>query len=554
MPKKGAVAAGDTHTANAAAEILRAGGNAFDAALGALLAATQAEPVLASLGGGGFLLARPMGAPAELYDFFVQTPHINKARSSAPHNKARDRAPHNRARGRAPHNRARGRAPHNKAMDSEIDFHPVMADFGTVQQEFHIGQGSIATPGVLKGIFAIHDKLGRMPLREIAEPAISLAQGGLKLSPLQAYIFDVVSPIYTSSKSTAQLYASPSNPGRLIGEGELMKNPDFADFLDALVREGPDLFYRGEVAKKISSDCDELGGHLEMSDFEKYSVHSRSPLSISYGDATILTNPPPSTGGILIGFALKLLEKLNLGKCGFGSADHLETLALVMGLTNQARIESALGQNDNAPEMLLDPDFVKSYRAKVLGAPKSHRGTTHISVIDGDGNAAALTVSNGEGSGYVVPGTGVVLNNMLGEEDINPSGFGAWDENTRMSSMMAPSILINNDGCEYALGSGGSNRIRTAVLQVVSALQDFNLSLPEAVSHPRIHFEGDLLNVEPGFTDEAVNAVKSSFENYKLWDDLNLFFGGVHGVAFEPKNKTLIAAGDPRRGGADIIV
>ncbi|MCK4938746.1 MAG: gamma-glutamyltransferase [Rhodospirillaceae bacterium] len=517
MPKKGAVAAGDTHTANAAAEVLRAGGNAFDAVLAALLAATQAEPVLASLGGGGFLLARPMGGEAEIYDFFAHTPHINKAR------------------------------------DSEIDFRPVLADFGTVQQEFHIGQGSIATPGVVKGIFAIHDKLGRMPLPEIAEPAISLASDGLKLSPLQAYIFDVVSPIYTSSESTMQLYASPSNPSRLIGEGELSKNPAFADFLDALVREGPDLFYLGEVAKKISSDCDEMGGHLEMDDFEKYSVHQRSPLKISYGDAIILTNPPPSTGGILIGFALKLLEKSNLEKYGFGTAAHLEALSLVMELTNQARIESALGQNDNAGEMLLDPDFISSYRKKVLGAPKSHRGTTHISVIDGEGNAAALTVSNGEGSGYVVPGTGVVLNNMLGEEDINPRGFGAWDENTRMSSMMAPSILLSNDGKEYALGSGGSNRIRTAVLQVVSALQDFNLNLPEAVSLPRLHFEGELLNLEPGFTDEAVNAVKASFENYKMWDDLNLFFGGVHGVMFDPKNKTLTAAGDPRRGGADII-
>ncbi|MCK5546882.1 MAG: gamma-glutamyltransferase [Rhodospirillaceae bacterium] len=543
MYKKGAVAAGDGHTANAAAEVLRAGGNAFDAVLAALLAATQAEPVLASLGGGGFLLARPMGGDAQLYDFFVQTPHVNKARSSAPHNKARSSAPHNKARDSAPHNR-----------DDEIDFHPVMADFGTVQQEFHIGQGSIATPGVVKGIFSIHEKLGHMPLSEIVEPAISLARGGLKLSPLQAYIFDVVSPIYTSNKSIMQLYASPENPDSLIGEGETIKNPDFADFLDALVHEGADLFYRGEVAKKISSDCNEMGGHLGMDDFEKYTVHQRLPLEVSYGDATILTNPPPSTGGILIGFALKLLEKIDLKKSGFGTAAHIEILTRVMGLTNQARIESALGQNENAGEMLLDPDFIKSYRENILTVPKSHRGTTHISVIDALGNAAALTVSNGEGSGYIAPGTGVVLNNMLGEEDINPRGFGAWDENTRMSSMMAPSILITNDGREYALGSGGSNRIRTALLQVISALQDFNVNLPDAVSLPRIHFEEGLLNIEPGFMDEAVDAVKTSFDNYKLWDDLNLFFGGVHGVMFDPKNKTLTAAGDPRRGGADIII
>ncbi|MDH5189215.1 MAG: gamma-glutamyltransferase, partial [Rhodospirillaceae bacterium] len=319
MHNKGTVAAGDTHTANAAGEILRAGGNAFDAALGALLAATQAEPVLASLGGGGFLLARQAGGKAKVFDFFAHTP---------------------------------------QARNEEGDLHPVIADFGTVQQEFHIGQGSIATPGVVKGIFSIHENLGRMPLSEIAEPAIRLAREGVKISPLQAYIFDVVSPIYTSSQSTMGLYASPKDNQRLLREGELLKNPDFADFLDVLMREGSDLFYKGEIAKNISRDCTEQGGHLRMSDFEKYSVFIREPLSISYNGATILTNPPPSTGGILIAFALKLLEKSSLQQFGFGSVEHIELLATVMGLTNQARVECALGQNESAPEILLDDDFV----------------------------------------------------------------------------------------------------------------------------------------------------------------------------------------------------
>lgn len=530
MSTKGAVAAGDTHTANAAAEVLRAGGNAFDGVLAALLAATQAEPVLASLGGGGFLLAQPMGDKARIYDFFAHTPYMNRARSSAPHN-----------------DRARSSEP------GEIDFKPVLADFGAVMQEFHIGQGSIATPGIVKGIFDIHQQLGSMPLKEIAEPALALARAGLKVSPLQAYIFDVVKPIYTSSKSTMALYASPSNPEQLIGEGELLKNPDFADFLDSLMREGADLFYRGEVARKISTDCDELGGHLGMDDFENYSVVHRTPLEISYKEATILTNPPPSTGGILIGFALKLLEKIDLHELGFGSPEHLEILARVMGLTNQARVESNLGHDAGAEQTLLDRDFIKSFEEKVLGVPKSHRGTTHISVIDGKGNAAALTVSNGEGSGYVVPGTGVVLNNMLGEEDINPRGFGMWSTNKRMSSMMAPSMLLGANGKEYALGSGGSNRIRTALLQVISAIQDFNFDLSHGVELPRIHFENDLLNMEPGFSEGAITAMQAAHENHKMWDNLNLFFGGVHGVMFDPKNSTLIAAGDPRRGGANII-
>ncbi|MDH3335165.1 MAG: gamma-glutamyltransferase [Rhodospirillaceae bacterium] len=515
MHSKGTVAAGDSHTANAAGEILRSGGNAFDAAIGALLAATQAEPVLSSLGGGGFLLARQANGKTKVFDFFAHTP-VSK--------------------------------------NSEADIYPVIADFGTVQQEFHIGQGSIATPGVVKGIFAIHESLGHMPLAEIAEPAIRLAREGLNISPLQSYIFDVVSPIYTSSPSTMRLYASSKNSERLLGEGELVKNPDFADFLDVLVREGSDLFYKGEVAKNISRDCMDQGGHLQMGDFEKYSVFMREPLSVSYNGATVITNPPPSTGGILMAFALKLLEKTALQKDGFGSLAHIETLARVMDLTNQARVECALGQNDSAHEMLLDDGFVGAYRNKVLGRPKSHRGTTHISVVDAKGNAAALTVSNGEGSGYVAPGTGVVLNNMLGEEDINPNGLGEWDKDVRMSSMMSPSMLLRPDGVEYVLGSGGSNRIRTAILQAILALHDFKMGLPEAITRPRIHYENNLLNIEAGYPEQTVRAMRASYENCKVWEGVNLFFGGVHGVMFDPKKKSLEGAGDPRRGGVCITV
>lgn len=515
MHSKGAVAAGDVLTANAAADILQAGGNAFDAVLGALLVATQSEPVLASLGGGGFLLARPANGEARVFDFFAHTP---------------------------------------KARNVEADFRPVMANFGTVQQEFHIGQGSIATPGVIKGIFSIHQSLGYMPLSEIAGPAIRLARNGLNISPLQAYIFDVVSPIYLSSKSAMKLYASPENPQRLLGEGEFVKNPNFADFLDALVHEGQDLFYRGEVAKNIARDCVQLGGHLQMGDFKDYSVSVRKPLSISYNDALILTNPTPSTGGILIAFALKLLEKSALQKYEFGSVSHIETIASVMDLTNQARVESALGLNDDAHEMLLDNDFVCLYRDQVFGRPKSRRGTTHISVVDGKGSAAALTLSNGEGSGYVAPGTGVVLNNMLGEEDINPSGFNAWEKDTRMSSMMAPSILLSPGGSEYVLGSGGSNRIRTAILQVMVALHDFKMTLDDAVSRPRIHLENNLLNIEAGYPAKTIEAMQASYPNCKIWDGINLFFGGVHGVMYDTKNKSFVGAGDSRRGGSHIIV
>ena len=516
LAKYGAVAAGDGETAQAAAEILKAGGNAFDAALAALFASTVAEPVLSSLGGGGFLLAAPKTGKPVLYDFFAHTP---------------------------------------KRKRSDVDFHPVVADFGATTQEFHIGMGSIAAPGVVRGAFEAHRDLGRMPIKEIIQPAIHLARKGFNLSPLQAYIFDVVEPIYMATAECRAQYASPADPTKLIGAGERMAAPVKADFLDALAHEGDDLFYRGEVAAIVARDCEDRGGHLERADFEGFEVIKRAPLAVEFEGARILTNPPPSVGGMLISFALKLIADTGLGKLGYGSFAHLDRLAQVMALSNQARVESGLNLHpESGAEMLLDPEFLARYRAEVLSQPASHRGTTHISVIDRDGNAASMTLSNGEGSAYIAPNTGVVFNNMLGEEDINPKGFHQWPEDTRLSSMMAPSLIQRPDGLMVALGSGGSNRIRTAILQVILAVLEFGVHVQEAVELPRIHFERDVLNVEAGFDADVNEQLRNAFAACKLWDAQNLFFGGVHAVEFNATTKALAGGGDPRRGGVALVV
>ena len=516
MAAKGVVAAGDLQTANAAAEILRAGGNAFDAVLAAQFASTLAEPVLSSLGGGGFLMAKPASGPALVYDFFAHTPMHKK---------------------------------------SSVDFKPIVADFGPVTQEFHIGLGAIAMPGAVKGAFQVHQDLGSMPMTDIIAPAQALAQDGFALSPLQAYIFDVVSLIYLASPECRSQYASPTQIGALIGAGETLRVPEAADFLDSLAREGDALFYHGEVAARVAKDCQDKGGHLQRADFENYQVIKRAPLITAFEGARILTNPPPSVGGILIGFALDLIGGIGLDKLGFGSFEHLDRLAQVMAQTNQARVESGLNLHpESGVQTLLDADFLERYRNQVLGQPASHRGTTHISVIDRKGNAASMTLSNGEGSSYIAPGTGVVFNNMLGEEDINPAGFHNWPEDTRMSSMMAPSLIERPDGLLVALGSGGSNRIRTAVLQVVLGILEFGGHVENAVNQPRIHFEGGVLHVEPGFGEDVRGRLGQAFQTTKLWDQQNLFFGGVHAAQFNSHTGALSGCGDLRRGGVSIVV
>jgi len=522
MPSKGVIAAGHAETVRAAAAILEEGGNAFDAVLAAIFAACVVEPVLSSLGGGGFLLAHPAdrgkGEPV-VYDFFTQTPQ-------------------------------------RKIPAAESDFHPIVADFGTVTQEFHIGMGAIATPGTVKGLFQAHRDLGTMPMTRLIEPAIALARDGFTVTELQAYLFRVVGPIYMAGAASREIFESSEARGQPRRAGETMRNPAFADTLDALAREGEALFYAGDIAARIAADCHSGGGSLTTKDLAGYRVIKRRPLAVDYGESRIYTNPPPSTGGILIAFALELLKHIDLGHAAFGSPAHLGRLVRVMDLTNKARVDSRLHDADeaDAAATLLDPALLAQYRAEVLGHPHARRGTTHVSVIDAAGNAAALTLSNGEGCGYIVPGTGVMLNNMLGEEDINPAGFHNWPADRRLSSMMAPSLALDGSGGMAALGSGGSNRLRTAILQVLIGMLDFGLSADAAVKAPRLHVEGGLLSVEPGFDAAVVDRLAADYRETTRWDRLNLFFGGVHVARFDAARRSFSGAGDPRRGGAARVV
>jgi gamma-glutamyltranspeptidase/glutathione hydrolase len=523
MANRGAVACGHSETARAAATILAEGGNAFDAALAAMCTACVAEPVLASLGGGGFLAVQPavgrLAGRQLVYDFFPQTPK-------------------------------------RREPESTIDFHPVVCDFGPSQQQFHIGMGSIATPGAVKGLFEAHRDLGCMPMRRIVEPAVALAREGVTVDAMQAYMFGVVGAILTSTDESRALFASNKRPGELLAEGDRFAVPAFADALEILAIEGPDLFYRGEIAQRIARDARALGGYLTLADLEGYRVERRRPLDVDIFDARIALNPPPSTGGILIAFALQLLRGIEREGVRFASPSHLQWLGAAMAATNRARLESGLQDTDGdrASTRLLDPVLVDQYRARVLGRPQASGGTTHISVVDGVGNAASLSLSNGEGSGYVVPETGIMLNNMLGEEDINPQGFHCWPADTRLGSMMAPAVVQHRDGRLMVLGSGGSKRIRTAILQVLVNHLALRLPLANAVAAPRIHVEEDKVSVEPGFEERALAALANTCGGVETerWPERNMFFGGVHAVCREPGGG-LSGAGDERRDGVFLL-
>jgi gamma-glutamyltranspeptidase/glutathione hydrolase len=361
-----------------------------------------------------------------------------------------------------------------------------------------------------------------------------------------------VEPIYRSSRLAEEIYRSREVEESLIREGERLVQPELANFMELLSERGPELFYRGEIAERIASVSNHQGGLLTLKDLEKYRVIRRKPLKFNYRDSTVSINPPPSSGGLLIGLALKILEaeeKLPL----FGTADYCQLMAGVQKLTQDARVKLEVKFTDEVNgETILHGRFIDMYREQVKGRRKAGQGTTQISIIDAMGNMASLTTSNGSGSGVMIPGTGVMLNNMLGEEDLNKPDFFQWEPNRRISSMMAPAIAERSDGVKMVLGSGGSNRIRTAISQVLVHFLDYKMELEEAVKAPRIHLENGYLNIESGFHESAYELLGKEYPEMSIWTEPSLFFGGTHACTTGPDEFS--CTGDQRRGGRSVVL
>jgi len=499
---KAIVASGHRLVSEAGATILSAGGNAFDAVVAAGLASTVVEQTLTSLGGGGYLLGYS-GAEGQslLFDFFVDTP----------------------GRGRG----AAVGSPH---------FFPVTVQFAGAPQIFNIGLGAVAVPGVAKGLLHTHRRLGRMPLAEVAAPAIDYARGH-RLNRFQASFLRLLHPIVTRTETGRSLYGCQKT---FVGEGDRLENHELAFFLEMLVEDGGESFYRGDIAAAMVREMKENGGLLTAEDLEAYRVIERRPLRLNYRDKLFLTCPPPSMGGPLIALSLKLYAACSRPDFPWGGREHLLQTVTIMREVDSLRRRGIL-----SPEHLQSPEAEEVARS-LAAVRRFSRGTTHISIADKEGNCAAMTCSNGEGCGWFAPGTGVMLNNMMGEDDLHPDGFHTAPAGERVASMMAPSMLLDEDGVRLVLGSGGSKRIRTAITQVLSQVLDFERGLQQAVVAPRLYWDGECLQVEPGFDRKVLQSLDMEMN---IWQAPDVYFGGVHAVI--PGRE---GAGDPRRGGCVVEV
>jgi gamma-glutamyltranspeptidase/glutathione hydrolase len=377
--------------------------------------------------------------------------------------------------------------------------HPVGIQFKSTVQVFHTGMGSVGVPGVLKGLILCYEELASMDLEDILRPALRYLEEGVEVNELQQYLLHLLMPILISTPYGKEIFEGKDQGGRLF-------NPLFREFLSLRSPHAwLDMFY-GEGAEAFSEEVGKEGGLLTARDLREYAVQKREPLATRYLGYEILTNPLPSLGGGLLMRALGVM-----GGRHVRPSDE-ELLVEAMDAMNRAR--------------------------------QGVSGTTHISVMDGKGNAAGLSSSNGSNCGCFFGNTGIMLNNMMGEDDLFPGGFFTVSPGERVGSMMSPT-LIKEEGRPYAvLGSGGSKRIKTAMLQVIYNLLKRRVSVREAVEAPRIHLDDEgVVQAEPGFQEDSLKPLRAKYR-VNHWNAKDLYFGGVHAVM-----GSLEGWGDSRRGG-----
>ena len=480
--------------------MLREGGNAVDAICAAALTAFVAEAPLCGPGGAGVLLAGT-----------AERMHVLDAFAEVPGRGLRQRP--------------------------ALDFHEVTVDFGGAEQVFHVGRGAVAVPGILLGLWQAHERLGRLPRTVMVGPAVAAAREGCEPSEKMLGIVEIIRPIITLTPATAALFFDEHGAVRLA-------NPRLADFLEALAREGETL-WRESLGRALVEACGpEHGGLVTAEDVAAYAPRWREPLRFSRGDDVVLTNPPPSSGGSLVTLGLRLASGsgggsgVALHELPWLGPRHAVEVAALLSAIDRAKAHTRGGPLDDAA---VDVARQAHARRRPMGS------TTHMSVLDGEGMVAALTMTTGEGCGVNLEGFGIHLNNLLGEEDINPLGFHSQPPGTWMTTMMAPSAVLHRGRPSLVLGTGGSNRIRSALLQTLLHVLASGRSLEEAVIAPRMHAEGDRLWLErPGLPEGSEDALRQRWPEVVALPRLNMFFGGVHAVGFDGQ---LHGAGDPRRGG-----
>jgi gamma-glutamyltranspeptidase/glutathione hydrolase len=481
------VVAQEPLAADAGLAVLAAGGNAIDAAVTTAFVLAVTHPSAGNLGGGGFLLARFARGQTSFIDF-------------------REKAPRKASR----------------AM--------YVGPNGGLTGESVVGWRASAVPGTVRGLELAHRKYGRKKWGELLAPAVRLAKEG----------FPVPWHLAESLRHAKQLAAFPESrrifqrDGRYYEPGELLVQPELARTLGRIARGGAAEFYEGETARRLAREMETHGGLITLEDLKEYRAVERPVLRGTYKGYEILSAPPPSSGGVALLQMLGMLEGSGYERAGYGAAATIHFVAEVMRRAYADRSEHLADPDyHRVPlERLLDRSYLEERRRSIDPeratpsdqvrpgefAERESGETTHLSIVDAEGNAVALTYTiNGSfGSGVTAPGLGFLLNNEMDDfaaKPGEPNMFGliqgeanAIEPGKRPLSSMTPTIVLEDGRLLLVLGAPGGSRIINGVLQVLLNVVDFKMNLQDAVSRPRFHhqWKPDTLAMEEGFSPDTI--------------------------------------------------
>jgi len=491
LNSQGAISSGHPTTTQAGVTALNAGGNAVDAAISALLTACVVEPLLTGLSGAGMALVR-FADRVETCDMFANMPGLGK--------------------------------PEHRPKMREVTL-----DFGPKKQVFHVGPASVGVPGVPDGIIRLHRMYGTLPFWKLAESAIYSARNGFPIVDGQPQVFRILEPII---RSTPRLWDLISIDNRLPDIGDTLTNPDLANVIEMFCQREAIFAQRSTISRQVLKT---LGPQTRLSadDFDHYESASTPAVEIRYRDAKLWLPGPPSIAGALLAADLDFLSQHTT----MPQPTSFEFATLILETMRRSHIHG----NVDELRRVYEPQFVKGF---VRRGNAGH--TTHISTVDCQGNAVAVTTSLGESCGIVADGTGIILNNFLGEADVNPKEI-QIQPGSRLLTMCCP-IIVQRQGRIDVLGSSGSNRIRSALLHTLVGLIDYGKSMEDAVRSPRIHSQDNEISFETmGRTSRVCDEIARLGPEARRFTDWNMFFGGVNGVTVNLNGGQMSGAGDIRR-------
>ena len=503
MTTRVAVAAPSRFGTDAALRVAADGGTAVDAAVAAVLVTLVTEPGIVSLGGGAYATVWPAGEPdAVTVDGHVAMPGLGPRPSAEP------------------------------------ALREVRTDYGG-GLTMTAGHGSVAVPGALAALALTHQQWGALPWREVVTPAIEVARHGFPMGSASGYYLRYVrETLYGWDPETAA--ALQGGEGRWLDTGDHLTVPGLAGTLEQLADEGAQSFYSGDLAAAIVADMAERGGLVGAADLAGYRPLVRPALAVSTAGWQWRTNPPPAIGGPVLAAMLQLIGDRPRAEW---TEDDVAVLVAVQRRVLDARRDRLDVAGDRARAGW---DLVREVGLAGAGSPS----TAHVSVVDAEGTSCAVTTSFGYGSGATVPGTGIWLNNSLGEHELNRAG--GLPPGARLASNMAPTAGRHPAGAVLAIGSPGADRITTALLQVLASFANGRTPLQSAVDRPRLHVhhldEGDpegAARIEAE-EDLPLPGLDLPVRRHHVH---SMYFGGVAAALRHPDG-TLEAAGDPRRAGA----